>query len=45
MQGSTFEKVILNMRTINYNRNLVEKERLLYTGITRTSELLILHKV
>lgn len=43
MQGSTYEKVIVNVRDVNKNRNQVEKQRLLYTAVTRASELLILY--
>ena len=45
MQGSTFEKTIINIKNINFNQDASEKERLLYTAITRASELLILYNV
>lgn len=41
-QGSTFKKAILNMQDINHNSNKSEKEKLLYTAITRASNLVIL---
>lgn len=44
-QGSTFEKTIINIKNINFNQDASEKERLLYTAITRASELLILYNV
>lgn len=44
-QGSTYKDVILNVGDINKNYNSKEKQRLLYTGITRASDLLILYKV
>ena len=45
MQGSTYKQAILNIRDIRINRDLQERERLLYTGVTRASELLILYNV
>lgn len=44
-QGSTYQKVIVNVKNINFNKNQKEKQRLLYTAVTRASELLILYKV
>jgi ATP-dependent exoDNAse (exonuclease V) alpha subunit len=44
-QGSTYKQAIINIRNVNINRNTVEKERLLYTGVTRAAELLILYNV
>ena len=44
-QGSTYKQAILNIRDIRINRDLQERERLLYTGVTRASELLILYNV
>lgn len=41
-QGSTFKKVIVNMRNLNLNRREKERNKLIYTGITRASNLLIL---
>ena len=43
-QGSTYQKVIVNIKNININKNEKEKQRLLYTAVTRASELLILYK-
>lgn len=43
-QGSSFKNVILNVRNLKLNRNKVELERLLYTAVTRASDLLILYK-
>ncbi len=43
-QGSTYKQVIVNIRNLNINRNPKELLRLLYTAITRASELLILYK-
>ena len=44
-QGSTYKTTILNVKNISFNQNLKEKERLFYTGITRTSKLLILYNL
>lgn len=44
-QGSTFKQTIVNVRDINLNQNATERERLLYTAVTRSSELLILYNV
>lgn len=44
-QGSTYKETILNIGDINLNRNAEEKQRLLYTGITRASDLIILNNV
>lgn len=44
-QGSTYKQVIVNIRNLNINRSKKELLRLLYTAITRASELLILYKV
>lgn len=44
-QGSTYKKAIVNVRNININQIPVEKQRLLYTAVTRASELLILYNV
>lgn len=43
-QGSTFKQVIVNIPNININRNKKERDRLLYTAVTRASNLLILYK-
>lgn len=42
-QGSTFKKVAINLKDIRRNTNLVERERLLYTAVTRASDLLIIY--
>jgi exodeoxyribonuclease-5 len=42
-QGSTYKQAIVNVKNLNMNRNKIEKNRLLYTAITRASELLILY--
>lgn len=42
-QGSTYNKVIININDIELNKNLKEKKRLLYTAITRASDLVILY--
>lgn len=44
-QGSTYKQTIVNIKNININQNQKEKKRLLYTAVTRASELLILYKV
>ena len=44
-QGSTYKDVILNVGNISLNRRKEELRRLLYTGVTRASDLLILYNV
>lgn len=44
-QGSTYKETIINIENINYNRDPVEKERMLYTAVTRASNLIILNNV
>jgi exodeoxyribonuclease-5 len=44
-QGSTYQQVIVNISNLNINKNQKELTRLLYTAITRASELLIFYKV
>lgn len=44
-QGSTFGKAIVNIKNINFNQDVYERERLLYTAITRAADLLILYNV
>lgn len=43
-QGSTYKRVIINLKNIQINKRVKEKKRLLYTGITRASELVVLYK-
>lgn len=44
-QGSTYKNAVINIGNINFNKNLEEKERLLYTAVTRASDLVILNNV
>lgn len=44
-QGSTYEKVVINVRDINLNKNTKELSRLFYTAITRASKLIILYNI
>jgi len=44
-QGSTYKETILDIGTVMFNKNAPERERLLYTGITRASDLIILTNV
>ena len=44
-QGSTYKQVIMNVRNMNLCKSPKERKRLLYTGVTRASELLILFNV
>lgn len=44
-QGSTYRKSIINVKNAMINRNIAERNRLLYTAITRSSELTILYNV
>ncbi len=43
-QGSTYEQAIVNIKNLELNKNKTERERLLYTAVTRASNLLILYK-
>lgn len=40
-QGGTFEKVFINMKDLNKNRNIPEKKRLWYTAVTRASKNIV----
>jgi ATP-dependent exoDNAse (exonuclease V) alpha subunit len=42
-QGSTFDKTIVNVKNICLNRDSAERDKMLYTAITRTANLLILY--
>lgn len=44
-QGSTYKQSIVNIKNLGLNKNKTERERLLYTAVTRASNLLILYKV
>lgn len=44
-QGSTYKQTIINIGNIDFNKNIKEKKRLLYTAVTRASDLLILNNV
>ena len=44
-QGSTYKEAIVNIGDITLNRNIEERNRLLYTGITRASDVVILNNV
>ena len=44
-QGSTYKTAIVNIGNIMWNRNAVERQRMLYTAITRASDLVILNNV
>lgn len=44
-QGSTYKETIMNIGNIDINRNMAERERLLYTGVTRASNLITLTNV
>jgi exodeoxyribonuclease-5 len=44
-QGSTYKQTIVNIENVMYNKNAHERTRMLYTAITRASDLLILNKV
>ena len=41
-QGSTYKQAIVNVKNINFNKNESERQRLLYTAVTRASDLLII---
>ena len=42
-QGSTYKNAIVNLKNLKLNKNKKEKERLMYTAITRASNLLIIY--
>lgn len=44
-QGSTYKNTVMNVGDIMINRNAEERQRLLYTAITRASDLVILNNV
>lgn len=44
-QGSTYKESIINIGNIMINRNAEERQRLLYTGITRASDFITLNNV
>jgi hypothetical protein len=44
-QGSTYKTAILNIKNILLNQNSDERTRMLYTGVTRASDLVILNNV
>ena len=44
-QGSTYSDAILNVGNANLNKNVEEKKRLFYTGITRAANVLLLNNV
>lgn len=44
-QGSTYKTSIINVGNIMFNKNAEERQRLLYTAITRASNLIILNNV
>ena len=42
-QGSTYEQVIINIRNCMLNKDVDERNKLLYTAITRAKELVVLY--
>ena len=44
-QGSTYQQTIVNIKNLGRTRSKTEREKLLYTAVTRASKLLILYKV
>lgn len=44
-QGSTYKQTAINIGNINFNKNIEERQRLLYTAVTRASDLIILNNV
>lgn len=44
-QGSTYKEVVINIGNVERNKNMAEKQRLLYTAVTRASDLVILNNV
>jgi hypothetical protein len=44
-QGSTYDKVIIDVSDLNKNKNLKEKTRMFYTALTRAKTLVILYNI
>lgn len=44
-QGSTYTRAIVNVKNIKMNRDAEERKKLLYTAVTRSSQVLILYNV
>lgn len=44
-QGSTYKEAIINVGNINKARTAASRKRMMYTGVTRASKLLILNNV
>jgi len=44
-QGSTYRQTILNVGNLNLNPDMEDKMSLIYTGVTRSEDLLILYNV
>jgi ATP-dependent exoDNAse (exonuclease V) alpha subunit len=44
-QGSTYKTSVINIGNILFNKNAEERQRMLYTAITRASDLVILNNV
>lgn len=44
-QGSTYKQVVLNIGNMMFNKKADERQRMLYTAITRASDLIILNNV
>lgn len=42
-QGSSYKQVIININNCMWNKNIKEREKLLYTAVTRASELVVLY--
>lgn len=44
-QGSTYKQTILNIGNIDFNKDASSKQRMLYTAVTRASDLVILNNM
>ena len=44
-QGSTYKKAIVNVGNLMLNKDPVEREKLLYTAVTRASDVVVLYNV
>jgi hypothetical protein len=44
-QGSTYKESIINIGNVMINRNVKEREKMLYTAVTRSSDLVTLNNV
>lgn len=44
-QGSTYRRAVINVQNISFNKDVIEKQRMYYTAVTRASEKVCLFNV